>query len=150
MADFPDTARGHWSRVFPGLQVTPLEFDARVEAVVRRRAIPNTVIERVEYREGGAFSGIRQYLRVRRRREVFDICGAPFGNDFFFSWWFAEVKPELPKIVTVLIVLGYLAIVGLFMQKIGPYAGPIALLFLIPLALFVLSHFGRPETDDII
>src|SRR5580658_4329801 len=112
MAGSPDSALGHWSKLFPGLRVAPLEFYARVEAVVLRRAIPDTVVERVEYREGGAFSGIRQYLRVRRRREVFDICGAPFGNDFFFSWWFAEVRPTLPSIVSILIILGYLAVGG--------------------------------------
>jgi hypothetical protein len=150
MADSPETINGHWSNLYPGLQTAPLDFYARVEAAVLARAIPNTVVERVEYREGGAFSGIRQYLRVRRRREVFDICGAPFGNDFFFSWWFAEIPPALPKAATILIVLGYLAVVGLFMEWLGAYYGPIALVLLVPLLLFVASKLGSPETDDII
>jgi hypothetical protein len=150
MADSPEAALGHWSKLFPGLQTPPLDFYARVETAVQRRAIPNTVVERVEFREGGAFSGIRQYLRVRRRREVFDICGAPFGNDFFFSWWFAEVKPTLPKAATIVIVFLYLGIVGFFVERFGPYYGPLALVLIVPLLLFVASNLGKPETDDFI
>jgi hypothetical protein len=127
-----------------------LEFYKQVEVAVGKRLIPDTVIERVEYREGGVFSGVRQYLRVRRRREVFDVCGAPFGNDFFFSWWFAEIRPELPKAATIVIVFLYLGIVGLFMQKVGVVAGPIVLVLLVPLLLFFVSHLGKPEADDFI
>jgi hypothetical protein len=151
MADAdPENAHAHWAQLCEGLQASPLEFYRQVEAAVGKRSIPDTVIEVVEHREGGAFSGARRYLRVRRRREVFDVCGAPFGNGFFFSWWFAEVKPALPSAVTVLIVLGYLAIVGFVMQKVGVVAGPIALLLLVPLLLFIVSHLGRPEADDVI
>src|SRR5665213_3093703 len=150
MADSPDNVRGHWSRLFPGLQTTPLEFYARVEAAVLNRAIPDTVVERVEYREGGAFSGTRQYLRVRRRREVFDICGAPFGDDFFFSWWFTDVKPAFPSAVTIVIVLGYLVVLSLFIQNVGIVRGTIILLLIVPLLLFVVSHMGKPEADDFI
>lgn len=149
MPNSPEDALGHWSNLYPGLQTAPLDFYARVEVAVLARAIPNTVVERVEYREGGAFSGIRQYLRVRRRRQVFDICGAPFGNDFFFSWWFAEIRPALPKVATILIVFGYLAVVGMVMQQFGVY-GSLALVLLVPLLLFVASKLGSPETDDLI
>jgi hypothetical protein len=150
MADSPENVRGHWSRLFPGLRVTPLEFYARVEAVVRRCAIPDTVVERIEYREGGAFSGIRQYLRVRRRREVFDICGAPFGNDFFFSWWFAELPPAATSMVTFLIIFAYVGIGGLLIQLFGVYAGIIVIIALVPILLFLASKLGSPETDDYI
>ena len=112
--------------------------------------IPDATFERVEYREGGAFSGLRLYLRIRRHREVFDTCAAPFGNGSFFFWWFAEVRPKLPAFATILILFAYLAIIGLFVNRLGFFEGPIILLFLIPIALVLLSQMGRPETDDLI
>jgi hypothetical protein len=121
-----------------------------VEGAVASRSIPNVVIERIEYSEGGALSDKRQYLRVRRNRDVFDICGAPFGDGFFFSWWLAEIPPSLPGAVTVLMVFVYLAVVGSFMRQVGFFAGPALLLLVTPLALYFMSRFGNQDTDDFI
>jgi len=151
MADAsPDNVLGHWSKLCEGLQASPLEFYKQVEVAVGNRSIPDAVIERVEYREGGALSGVRQYLRIRRRREVFDVCGAPFANGFFFSWWFAELKPALPSIVTIFIVFGYLSIIGGFMEKVGAFAGPALLVLFVPLILFLMSRMGNQDADDFI
>ena len=151
MADAsPENARAHWAKLCEGLQASPLEFYKQVEAAVGNRSIPDTVIERVEYREGGALSGVRQYLRVRRHKEVFDVCGAPFANGFFFSWWFAELKPALPSIITILIVFGYLVILGWFVEHVGMFAGPAFLVFLVPLVLFFMSRMGKQDADDFI
>ena len=146
----PEDAIGHWSRLFEGLQAAPMEFYQQIELAVRNRGIPETVAELIEYREGGALSRMRVYMRIRRRREVFDVCGAPFGNGFFVSWWFAVLSPKLPSYVTVLIVLGYLAILGLAVRQLGVFGGPIALVLLAPLLLFFVSRMGNPEADDFI
>jgi len=146
----PEEARGQWCTLCEGLQESPQDFYGRVAAAVAARNIPEAVVERVEYREGGAFSGIREYLRVRRRREAFDICGAPFGNGFFFSWWLADLKPSLPRLVTILIVFGYLAVMGLAMEWLGAIRGPIALVFAVPLILWAVSEMATPGTDDVI
>ena len=150
MAATPDTVRSHWSTLVEGLQESPLEFYQNVEAAVQRRAIPDVKLERIEYREGGAFSAFRQYLRVRRRREVFDICGAPFGNGTFFSYWAAEVKPEMPGFAAVMTVVGYLVVLYYFMSWFGFFQGPIVFLFLVPLGLYIVRSMGKPEADDII
>lgn len=151
MADpTPDEVLSHWAQLCEGLQASPKEFYEQVVAATSRRSIPDTVIETVEYKEAGAFSGVRQYLRLRRRREVFDICGAPFGNGFFFSWWFAELKPAIPSIVAFLIVFTYLGIVGWFMRYVGMFAGPVLLVCLVPLLLFLVSKMGNPQADDFI
>ena len=119
MAEAPQTVLAHWSTLVEGLQESPLEFYANVQAAVAKRMIPDAKFERIEYREGGAFSGLRQYLRIRRHREVFDVCGAPFGNGFFFSWWLAEVRPSLPGFMTILIWFLYLGIVGAAVSEFG-------------------------------
>jgi hypothetical protein len=146
----PDDVQAHWAQLCEGLQASTFDFYQQVTAAAERRSIPHMVVEAIEYREAGAFSGVRQYLRLRRRREVFDICGAPFGNGFFFSWWFAELKPSLPSIFTIFIVLGYLAIVGWLMRYVGMFEGPALIVLAVPLLLFLVSKMGNPEADDLV
>jgi hypothetical protein len=150
MAATPDTASGHWSTLVEGLQLPPLEFYASIEAALTEKRIPDATVERIEYREGGAFSAFRTYLRIRRHREVFDVCTAPFGNGCFFSWWQAEVRPRLPTIASVFIVLGYLMVAGLFSGEFGAFRGPVVLLLLLPLALYFVSRMGTQQADDVI
>lgn len=146
----PDEALGHWSTLVANLQEPPLEFYENVQAAIARLNIPDAKFERVEYREGGAFSGFREYLRIRRNRDVFDICAAPFGNGCFFSWWFAQEKPALPAIAAILILFGYLAVAGLFVEQFGLLQGPVFLILLVPILLFLARQMGKPETDDFI
>ena len=146
----PEDSRANWAHLYEGLQASTVDFYALVEAAVAKRSIPDSAIERIEYSEGGALSDKRQYLRVRRRRDVFDICGAPFGDGFFFSWWLAELRPSLPSAAAVFVVFCYLAVIGSFMQSVGYFAGPVLLLSLIPLGLFGMSRFGNQDTDDFI
>ena len=144
----PEDAHAHWAHLYEGLQISPHDFYVRAEVAVTKRSIPDVVIEKVEYSEGGALSDKRQYLRVRRRRWVFDICGAPFGEGFFFSWWLAELKPSLPAAATVFIVIGYLIFINVVVQKIGYFEGPALLLCGVPLFLFLIRQLGDEEADD--
>jgi len=146
----PENATAHWCKLFEGLQQSTEEFYSRVATAVAALSIPALEVERVEYREGGALSGFRQYLRVRRRREVFDLCGAPFSNGFFFSWWFAETKPRLPKFAAVIICLVYLGILGACAEQFGMFQGPLVLVFLVPIILAIVAQLGKPEADDLI
>lgn len=82
----------HWSQLIEGLQASALEFYERVEAAIERRELPNAKRERVDWREGGLLSAKREYLRVKRKKLVFDICAAPYGSGFFVSWWHGEFQ----------------------------------------------------------
>ena len=59
--------------------------------------------------EGGIGSAKRVYLRVVRGKLTFDVCAAPHGRDFFFSWWLA-VQP--PQNTLLFGCLGSIAILG--------------------------------------
>ncbi len=150
MGQAPDSVIGHWSTFVEGLHEPPLEFYTGVEGAVAKRNIADVTFARIEYREGGAFSGFRLYLRISRHREVFDVCAAPFGNGCFFSWWLAEVRPEMPGLATMFVIFFYLAVVGAFVHQFGFFQGPIILLFLVPIGLFVVSLMGTPQADDVI
>ena len=83
----------HWNTMIQGLQQSPLEFFEAVEKAVLEKEIESVKFSRVYWKEGGFFSPKRKYLRIRRKQYAFDICGAPFGNGFFVSWWLGEIPP---------------------------------------------------------
>lgn len=91
----------HWYHLVEGLQVSPMEFYTAIEAAVGTRSMPDVRISRVDWREGGILSAKREYLRIQRFEHVFDICGAPFANGFFVSWWLGELMGCLGFIVAI-------------------------------------------------
>jgi len=92
---------GHWLTYIEGGSVSALDFYKLVRTAVVRRKIPDLKICEVEWHESGLGSGKRVYLRVSRENLNFDICAAPFGDGYFFSWWLARI----PR---VLLDLGFL------------------------------------------
>src|SRR3978361_560571 len=82
---------GHWHTLIEGFATSSLEFYDLVKTGIARREIPDLNISQVEWKQGGLGSGKRVYLRVSREHLNFDICAAPFGNGYFFSWWLARI-----------------------------------------------------------
>ncbi len=100
----------HWYHLVEGLQASPKEFYASVKQAIAKRQIPDSWITWVDWREGGLLSAKREYLRVRRRGLIFDICGAPFGTGFFFSWWLGEVPSGFWALVSLVPFFGPLMV----------------------------------------
>ncbi|MEO7216326.1 hypothetical protein [Mucilaginibacter sp.] len=86
------SVQGNWSHYFDKLQFSSQEFYSTVETIVKERAIPKVKVSRVNYSEGGLLSNKREYLRIERGEDIFDICAAPFGTGFFISYWLGEPK----------------------------------------------------------
>ena len=84
----------HWYTLLPDFQTSALDFYKAVEVELERHSVPEIHFERIEWKESGALTAKREYLRVARGRLSFDLCAAPFGKDYFFSWWLAEQLPE--------------------------------------------------------
>lgn len=83
----------HWQHSVENLNTSTVDFYKEVTKVLGVKKAP-VKIATVEWRERGIFSTKRQYLRVSYEQYVFDICAAPFGNDFFWSWWLGT-KPSV-------------------------------------------------------
>ena len=81
----------HWHYSVENLSTSALEFYSEIERVLRAKQV-EVKTERINWREGHVFSAKREYLRVTHQKYVFDICAAPFGVDFFWSWWMGS-KP---------------------------------------------------------
>ena len=88
------TVLSNWSALVEGLSTSVQDTYTELESALDVREVPELEISRVEYSESGLGSAKRQYCRIQRKDFVFDICAAPFGKSFFFSWWMAI--PPLP------------------------------------------------------
>ncbi len=72
------------------LKLSSQEFYKAVELEIIERQIPNVSLSRVTHSQSSIFAARREYLRVTRYEYIFDICAAPFGTGFFFSWWLGQ------------------------------------------------------------
>ncbi len=111
----------HWHQSVEGLSTSTLAYYESVEKALRDKEVPDLRIERISANEHGLLSAKREYLRVSYGRLSFDIGGAPFGKDFFFSWWLVKRTPGFAAlwgcatlIGLPLIVLGFIGAMGFF------------------------------------
>jgi len=102
----PSLIFSNWNTMIEGLDASPQEFFSQVEKSIEERELPNAKMSRVDWKEGGVFSAKREYLRVRRKQYTFDICGAPFGNGFFVSWWLGEVPSGFWRLISFIPIFG--------------------------------------------
>jgi hypothetical protein len=101
--------RSRWHHPFD-FQFSTQEFYASVEEILNSKQIKGIEIGRKDFSEGGAFSYMREYMRITYQEQMFLICAAPFGaNGFFVSWWngewmnfFKDLIPRIPGIGTAL------------------------------------------------
>jgi len=96
---------GHWHTLIEGFSTSSLDFYELVKAGLARRQIPDLKIKSVKWKQSGFGSGKRVYLRVSREGLNFDICAAPFGTGYFFSWWLARIPRILLDILFLLLIL---------------------------------------------
>ena len=89
----------HWSHYFQSFTYSAHDFYAALGKICGEHHMPNTEIEPVTHKEGGLLSANREYLRIKYHKLVFDICAAPFGKDFFISWWFYETEGSVTNLL---------------------------------------------------
>jgi len=89
----------HWHKVYENFATSPLDFYTMVEQEIIRWKIPEVEFSRVVWKEGGVFTAKRTYLRVSRGPVNFDICAAPYGTGFFFSYWVTSPPKRLKAIL---------------------------------------------------
>lgn len=89
----------HWYMLMEDFETSGLDFYRAVEDALRERGVPDARVSRVEWKEGGLATAKREYLRIERSRVAFDICAAPFGTGYFFSWWLARIPQPYGAVV---------------------------------------------------
>lgn len=138
-----DLVISHWYKLMENFQASPKEFYASVEEALKRRQVPDIVLSRIDWKEGGVLSAKREYLRVKRKKLTFDICGAPFGNGFFFSWWLAEVPPSSGLLWAILLLAVVAGIVNYLLKTFGMLQGLLLTAAVVPLLLYLVGKAVR-------
>jgi hypothetical protein len=96
----------HWHHSVEGLSTSSLDFYASVERALAGKEVPELHLARTVVNESGLLSAKREYITIRYGRLTFDVCGAPFGKDYFFSWWLTRHVPGFAAL------WGFLALFG--------------------------------------
>jgi hypothetical protein len=97
-ASFLPSVAGQQYYYFDHQQFSTQEFYSLVEKAVKDRQIPDVSVSRVNFHQAGILSAKREYLRVARKNQTFDICAAPFGTGFFVSYWLGVQEKFADKI----------------------------------------------------
>lgn len=109
----------HWHHPIENFQTSAKEFYAAVEQALKPREIPDYSVTRIDWREGGVLTARREYLRIQRGKLAFDLCAAPFGTGYFFSWWLAELPPTHALLWAILFCLVGMGFVAVMVQIFG-------------------------------
>lgn len=82
----------HWHQPFENTQLSSMEFYQELYEAILAKQLPDITMFRVTYAEVGLFSARREYFRIQRNEYMYDICAAPFGTNFFISYWHSEMS----------------------------------------------------------
>jgi len=75
------------------------DFYSSVESIAKSHEFPDVKIERVKNKEGGMLSASREYLQIRHKDLVFEICAMQFGKDFCLTSWLYETEGTLRQLL---------------------------------------------------
>jgi hypothetical protein len=83
---------------------------------------------------------------TRYGRLMFDICGAPFGKDFFFSWWLVKPIPGFMALVGCAVLIASPLFIFAIVAGMLVFKGFIYMLILAFIAIGMGMAFVR-KTD---
>jgi hypothetical protein len=101
----------NWHHLFKGTPISPQSFYQIVEELIEERQLSQIQLSRITYVQAGLFSARREYLRVKYKEYLFDICAAPFAKNLFVSWWLSELGSPLFDLCK------RIPVIGLFVTK---------------------------------
>ena len=143
----------HWGTLTADCHFATKEFYAALDSAIREKQWPGVQVLRIDYSEAGMLSHKREYLRVIRQRQVFDICAAVFGKDYFFS----VREAEIPAVITIRAVLVLMFatsfLLSTFVQAFGFIFGSFAMLAFVIFAvwfLFNILKLGLTNVDSML
>ncbi len=130
----------HWYSAVDNFQFVSSDFYRMIQTELEARKVPGLEMSRVEFSEGGMLSSKREYLRLKRERFVFDICAAPFGTSYFFSFRLVELPLGIKLTELAVFFVGVLIAFGLFVKAFGFFYGPVALLAVVGAGCYVMRN----------
>lgn len=139
----------HWYVPVDHFDYSSVDFYEKIEAALESRQVPGLDAKREEIREGGLLSDKRLYLRLKRERLVFDICAAPFGTSFFFSFRLVELPLGIKLIQLAVLFLGSLIFFGILCAILGITLACVLMFFLTLGGMFLMRNLVTLGLKDI-
>src|SRR5690348_8792461 len=130
----------HWYSAIDNFQFLSSDFYRMIQEQLDLRKVPGLEVSRIEFSEGGLLSHKREYLRLKRERLVFDICAAPFGTSYFFSFRLVELPLGIKPLELVIFFVGSAILFALFLKIFGWFYGPFVLIFLFGAAFYLMRN----------
>lgn len=115
----------HWYVPLLDFQSDAEAFYRAIEDELKARKVPDSIVERITFRESNSLSATRTYFRLRKERAVLDICSAPYGTSWYFSCRSAVLPRPLYWWEVQLTVLGLAGFFGLYWHLFGLVTGSI-------------------------
>lgn len=118
----------HWYSLVSDQNFSSLEVYDHIEDRIKEQQVPALEVSRIDLSEGGAFSAKREYLRMKRERLIFDVCAAPVGVNYFFSYRFyvEQVVVSVWHLIALFVSLNLLLVGSV--KLLGVILGPFFLL----------------------
>jgi hypothetical protein len=110
---------------------------------LRAKEAPAVTTERIEWSESGVLSAKRQYLRISYGRYSFDLCAAPFGHDYFFSWWLVQRQPDLALMYGCGTLIALPVLLSICLQIAGFFNGILLFLVLASAGFYWILNAAR-------
>jgi hypothetical protein len=88
-----DAIHAHQYHHFEDFQLSSAEFYTALKEIITERSFPHVKANVVKVSTGGLLSHNREYLEVTASSLAFYVCAAPFGKNFFISYWLRELPP---------------------------------------------------------
>ncbi len=133
----------HWFVPLMDFQSNTEVFYKALEEEFKMREVPDLVVERILFREGGWLSPKRVYLRLRRHRTVLEVCSASFGTGWYFSLRAAVLPQPLLWWEVWVAILGVAGLFASYWHLFGMMTAGIVMLTSL---IFVLLVFLRART----
>jgi hypothetical protein len=143
-----DQVFDHWYTLVAGEHFSSAEFYERVEKELAAQKLPGLGVSRVDLSEGGPLSDKREYLRMQRERLRFDVCAAPVGVNYFFSYRFYALPAVVAPWEMFIFLLTLSTAFYLGSRFMGFFLGPVVLVaLLLFLAWMMRSAVGLGLRD---
>lgn len=95
-----DSIHSHHSHHFEDFQMSAQEFYKDLQAIIAEREFPNVESYVSAFSTGGILDPYRDYLEIRNDNLVFYVCAAPYGKNFFISYWLKDTEEDIFDVVS--------------------------------------------------
>lgn len=94
-----DLVHSHHSHHFEDFQMSAQEFYQTLKDIIFKKSFPNVEMHVSAFSTGGILDPYRDYLEIRSDNHIFYVCAAPYGKNFFISYWLKDTEEDFTEML---------------------------------------------------